>query len=108
MKLVTLKHREDFGHDWYAQFINIKNLSLLQISLSWNDYPSWPYLQIKSGTGDVLDILFWVYKFGIDVTILGRTWNWDYIEDIPEDEDPYKDWVDHYYPEETEDVQHTS
>jgi len=87
MKLINLSHREDFGHDWYIQFINIKSVSLLQISVSWNDYPSWPYLQIKSGTGDVLDILFWVYKFGIDVTILGRTWNWDYMEELPEESD---------------------
>jgi hypothetical protein len=82
MKLINFVYRYDFGHDWYAQFINIKNLSLLQISISWNDYPSWPYLQIKSGTGDVLDVMFWVYKFGIDVTIFGRTWNWDYMKDI--------------------------
>jgi hypothetical protein len=75
-------HREDFGHDWYAQIINIKRFSLLQISISWNDYPSWPYLQIKSGTGDVLDILFWAYKFGIDITILGRSWCWDHLENI--------------------------
>ena len=82
MNLIKFKHRYDFGHDWYVQIINIKRFSLLQISISWNDYPSWPYLQIKSGTGDVLDVLFWVYKFGFDVTILGRTWCWDYMENI--------------------------
>ena len=82
MNLIKFCHRYDFGHDWYVQIINIKRISLLQISISWNDYPSWPYLQIKSGTGDVLDILFWAYKFGIDVTILGRTWSWDYLKDI--------------------------
>jgi len=101
MKLITLKHRYDFGHDWYVQILNtgkhfpapFKNISLLQISVSWNDFPSWPYIQIKSGTGDVLDVLFWAYKFGIDVTILGRTWSWDYMQNI--------NW-------EEEDVQHTS
>ena len=82
MSLIKFNHREDFGHDWYVQIINIKRISLLQISISWNDFKSWPYLQIKSGTGDVLDIIFWIYKFGIDVTILGRTWSWDYLNDI--------------------------
>ena len=95
MQLINLKHRYDFGHDWYVQILNtgrhfprpFKNISLLQISISWNDFPSNPYLQIKSGTGDVLDVLFWAYKFGIDVTILGRTWNWDFIKDIQWDDD---------------------
>jgi hypothetical protein len=82
MNLIKFSHRYDFGHDWYVQILNIRRISLLQISISWNDYPSWPYLQIKSGTGDVLDVLFWVYKFGIDVTILGRTWSWDYLKDL--------------------------
>lgn len=86
-KLIKLNHREDFGHDWYVQIINIKRISLLQISVSWNDYPSWPYIQIKSGTGDVLDVLFWAYKFGIDVTILGRTWSWDYIDQLEWDKE---------------------
>jgi hypothetical protein len=88
MNLVQFKHRYDFGHEWYVQILNtgkhvpepFKNISLFQFSVSWNDYPSWPYLQIKSGTGDVLSILFWAYKFGIDVTILGRSWCWDYLE----------------------------
>jgi hypothetical protein len=82
MNLIKFNKKEDFGTDYYIQILNIKRISLLQISVSWNDYPSWPYLQIKSGTGDVLDILFWAYKFGIDVTILGRTWCWDYLENI--------------------------
>jgi hypothetical protein len=81
MKLLQLKHREDFGHDWYAQVLTIKNWSLLQVSVSWNDYPGWPYLQIKSGTGSTLSILFWAYRFGLDVDILSRTWKWDYDVD---------------------------
>ncbi len=49
MTLFQFKHRYDFGHDWYVQVLNVKNWSLLQVSVSWNDYPGWPYLQIKSG-----------------------------------------------------------
>jgi hypothetical protein len=74
---IKYAHRYDCGHDWYASILNIRKWSLFQVSISWNDYPSWPYLQIRSGTGDVLSILFWVYKFGFDFTFIGRTWNWD-------------------------------
>ena len=81
MTLFQFKHREDFGHDWYVQILNIKNWSLLQLSVSWNDYPGWPYIQIKSGTGSTLSLLFWAYKFGLDVDILSRTWKWYYEQE---------------------------
>jgi hypothetical protein len=58
---------------------------LFQVSISWSDYPSWPYLQIRSGTGDVLSILFWAHKFGFDFTLISRTWDWkrcDYLKDV--------------------------
>ena len=84
MKLINFKHREDFGHDWYVQVLNIKNWSLLQVSVSWNDYPGWPYIQIKSGTGSTFSLLFWAYKFGLDIDILSRTWKWDYNDENDE------------------------
>ena len=81
MNLINFKHREDFGHDWYVQVLNIKNWSLLQLSVSWNDWPSWPYIQVKSGSGSTFSLLFWAYKFGMDVDILARTWRWDYEQE---------------------------
>ncbi len=88
-KLFIGAHRYDFGHDFYASIINIRKWSLLQISLSWNDYPSFPYFQIRSGSGDVLSILFWAYKFGLDFTLISHTWCWDrydnYYEKSKED-----------------------
>jgi len=92
MKLIKFNHREDFGHEWYVQLLNIKGWSLFQGSVTWNDYPSWPYLQIKSGTGSTLSILFWAYKFGFDLDILSRTWHWDWLDKANE---------------ESEDVQHS-
>ena len=86
MKLIKFKHREDFGHEWYVQILHIGKWSLLQASVSWNDYPSWPYIQIKSGTGSTLSILFWVYKFGFDIGFIERTWNWERLEKLDEDE----------------------
>jgi hypothetical protein len=82
MKLINFKHREDFGHDWYVQVLTIKNWSVLQVSVGWNDYPLWPYIQIKSGSGSTFSLLFWAYKFGLDVDVLSRTWNWDYLEKV--------------------------
>ena len=81
MKLISLKYREDYGHEWYVQVLHNKRWALLQASVSWNDYAGWPYLQIKSGCGGVLSIVFWVYKFGIDIGFIERTWNWGVIED---------------------------
>jgi hypothetical protein len=81
MTLFQFKHREDFGHDWYVQILNIKNWSLLQLSVSWNDYPAWPYIQIRSGSGSTLSILFWAHKLGFDIGILERTWRWDYKDE---------------------------
>ena len=82
MNLIQFKYRQDFGHEWYVQVLNVKNWSLLQLSVSWNDWPSWPYIQIKSGTGSTLSILFWAYKLGFDIGIIERTWNWDRYDDI--------------------------
>ena len=80
MKLISFKHREDFGHDWYVQVLHTKQWALFQCSVSWMDFPSWPYLQIKSGSGSTLSILFWAYRFGFDIGIIERTWDWDRID----------------------------
>jgi hypothetical protein len=92
--LVVVKHRYDYGHDWYIQLLNtgrhvpnpFKCWSLIQASFSWNDYPSGPYVQIKSGCGTLLGIMFWVYKFGFDIGFVERTWNWGEYNDEDETE----------------------
>jgi hypothetical protein len=89
MNLIKFKHRYDFGHEYYVQVVNIKRWSLLQVSVSWNDYPSSPYLQITSGGNGLLSILFWAYKFGVDIDVLSRTWNWDYSIETDEKVDDY-------------------
>jgi len=78
-KLIRFNSRKDYGTDYYIQFLNIR------ISLSWNDYPSWPYIQITSGSGGLLSFIFWVYKFGLDIDFVSRTWSWNYIKDTEED-----------------------
>ena len=81
-QVAKFSHREDYGHDYYAQFLTIKNWSLLQVSVSWNDHPGWPYIQVTSGQARVFSLLFWAYKFGLDIDILSRTWRWDYRDDV--------------------------
>ena len=87
MKLISFKHREDYGHEWYVQVFHNKRWALLQASVSWNDYAGWPYLQIKSGTGTLLSIMFWVYKFGFDIGICEHTWNFEYLNELDDEED---------------------
>lgn len=83
MDLIRFNHLEDFGHEFYIQVLNMgrhapkwMRRSLLQFSVSWNDYPSWPYIQITLN-GASLSMLFWVYKFGFDIDILSYTWKFD-------------------------------
>jgi hypothetical protein len=54
--------------------------------VSWCDYSSFPYIQITSGSSGLLGILFWAYKFGFDIDVLSRTWNWNHLEKLDEDE----------------------
>jgi len=89
MNLIKFKHREDFGHEWYVQILTVKRRSLLQFSVSWNEYPSWPYIQITSGGNGLLSVLFWAYKFGFDIDLISRTWNWDYLTELDEEDTDY-------------------
>jgi hypothetical protein len=83
-EVAKCSHREDFGHEWYIQLFFTDRWALFQASVSWNDYPSWPYLQIKSGSGSTLSVLFWAYKFGFDIGLIERTWNWMYLDEVNE------------------------
>jgi len=87
MKLISFKHREDYGHEWYVQVLHNKRWALLQASVSWNEFAGWPYIQIKSGTGTLLSIMCWVYKLGFDVDVFSNTWNFEYLEDLDGEED---------------------
>jgi len=90
MTLIRFKHREDYGDDYYVQILNfeshfpkpLKNHSILQVSFSWNDYPSSPYIQLSLGNNTLFSIIFWAYKFGFDLDVFGRTWNWKYLDEI--------------------------
>jgi len=84
MNLIKFSRRDDYGTDLYMQVCFTKHWALLQASISWCEYPGWPYIQIKSGSGSLLSILFWAYKFGFDIGILERTWDWGRCDDWQE------------------------
>ena len=74
MKLIKFNHQEDYGHDWYVRLLFTKQWALFQGSVSWCEYPGWPYIQIKSGMGSLICIFFQVYKFGFSIGLFERTW----------------------------------
>ena len=82
MKLISFKHREDYGHEWYVQILHNKRWALLQASVSWNEYPSWAFVQVKSGMGTLLSIMVCVYKLGFDIGVCEHTWNFEYLNDL--------------------------
>ena len=85
MSIIKFNKKEDFGTDYYVQVLNVRKWSLLQVSVSWNDYASLPYLQITFGSNGFFSILSWVYKFGFDVDLISRTWNFDYMNKIDDE-----------------------
>ena len=87
MKLISFKHREDYGDEYYIQVLHNKRWALLQASVSYNDYASWPYIQIKSGMGTLLSIMVCAYKLGFDIGVCERTWNFDYLNDLDVEEE---------------------
>ena len=82
MKLISFKYREDYGHEWYVQILHNKRWALLQASVSWNEYPSWAFVQVKSGMGTLLSIMVCVYKLGFDIGVREHTWNFEYLNDL--------------------------
>jgi hypothetical protein len=87
MKLISFKHREDYGDEWYVQILHNKRWALLQASVSWNEFAAWPYIQLKSGNGSLLNLMFWAYKFGFDIDVFSRTWNFEYLNELDEEEE---------------------
>ena len=87
MKLISFKRREDYGTELYVQILHNKRWALLQASVSWNDFPSWPYIQIKSGMGTLLSIMVCVYKLGFDIGFCEHTWNFEYLNELDVEEE---------------------
>ena len=78
MKLLALNYQFDFGHDYYIRLLFNKHWALFQASVSWCQYPGLPFLQIQSGSGSLLNVIFNVYRFGMSIALLDRTWKLEY------------------------------
>jgi len=74
MKLIKFHRDQDWGQDYYLQVLFNKRWALFQGSVSWCEYPGWPYLQIKFGMGSLISILFQAHKFGFSIGLFERTW----------------------------------
>lgn len=72
--LLTIKTREDFNREIYAQVLTVKEYHLLQASVSWSDWSGLPFLMVTIGSGRVLSITFVLGKFGLDLDLLAPTW----------------------------------
>ena len=82
MKLISFKHREDYGTELYVQVLHTKYWAILQASVSWNEFASFPFLQVRFGMGSLVNIMFCIYKLGFDIGICEHTWNFEYLEDL--------------------------
>ena len=91
MSIIKFNKRIDFGTDYYVQVLNIRKWSLLQVSVSWNDYAATPYLQITFGSNGFFSILSCIGKFGFDVDLISRTWKYDYMNNIEDNMCNYDD-----------------
>ena len=74
MKLFRYKRHEDFGVEHIFSLLRGKEFSLLQVSVGWDDYASWPYIQVSSGNNSLLDVLFYAYRFSLSFELIGRNW----------------------------------
>ena len=87
MRLISFKRREDCGTELYVQVLYNKRWALLQSSVSYNDYASWPFFQVRMGMGSLLSLMVCVYKLGFDIGICEHTWNFEYLNELDGEEE---------------------
>ena len=76
MKLFDYYKKDDYGYGVEHVFTLFKGKrrSFIQLGLSWNEIMDSPYLQLSFGNNRVVDILFWVWKIGFCLELLGCNW----------------------------------
>jgi hypothetical protein len=78
IRIFDYRQKEDFGTEHIFTLLKGKRRSFIQVSFSFNDFPGRPYLQISFGNNNLIDILFWVWRFGFALTVFDYTWDsWD-------------------------------
>lgn len=77
MKLIAFEIREDYGKEYCLVLLQLKQYSLLQVSIDVGEYGSWlewPYIQVSMGYGRLLSFLFCLGKLGFAFDVAGRNW----------------------------------
>jgi hypothetical protein len=67
--------KEDFGTEHIFTVLKGKKRSFVQLGLSYNDYPDFPFLQISFGGNNLIDILFWCWKFSLAFEVFSYNWS---------------------------------
>jgi hypothetical protein len=82
MRLIKFSTHRDYGVDRYVQVLFNEYWAFFQGNIGWNDFASWPYINLKSGTGSLLSFTLWVHRLNIELGFIERTWNWDFLKDV--------------------------
>lgn len=95
MKLINFNCRKDFGTEYYLQLIQLgkhlprplKDKTVFQIAVSFDDYASWPYIQLTAGSNGLLGMLLAVHRFSLSFDLIAHTWNYNYLENSYDEEE---------------------
>ena len=74
MKLIKFHSDHDWGQDYYLQVLFTKHWAFFQGCVLWCEYSGFPYLEIRFGMGQLISIMFNVYKFSLSISLFERTW----------------------------------
>lgn len=75
MKLFKFKYVEDYGHEYHLTILKLKNWCLFQSCFLIGIYArSFPYLNITMGQGRFFGITFQIWRFGVTIDFLSRSW----------------------------------
>jgi hypothetical protein len=75
MKVFQYRSREDYGFDYYITLIQVKRWCLIQSCFATSIYGGkFPYLNITMGGGRLIAINFDIWKIGVCVELISRSW----------------------------------
>jgi hypothetical protein len=75
MGLIKYNVRHDIGDVLEVSILQFKKYSFIQFCVSWEEKPELPYLQITSGYGRLIGVLFSIHRIGFDIELISRNWS---------------------------------
>ena len=102
-KIINFSIRKDFGTEYYLKVMSfgkhipkpLKGRTVIQLSIGYDNYYSWPYMQITSGSNSLFGVLLCVYRYSFSFDLLGYTWNFSAHDKALEEE--YANYPDPWY-----------